>query len=188
MTSRPMNDPMWSESQPPGWLDQVKIRLAAREDLHKMEWEGAFQHFRSVYADVYDRTRRGLALMWVAELPGNGLVGQAFIQLTMTDRTCADGEKRAYLHSFRVRPEVRNRGLGTAIMRHVEQDLRRRGYRELTLNVAEENQGAIRLYQRLGYKIVKRIPGEWAYYDDQGKLQTVVEPGFRLLKTLQPET
>ena len=69
-------------------------------------------------------------------------------------------------------------------MRHIEEDLIKRGYRELTLNVAEENEGALRLYRRMGYQIVKRIPGEWAYYDDQGRLQTVVEPGFRLIKPL----
>ena len=184
MRSPSMIDSQNAGKQPSNWLENVKIRLAAKSDLREMEWEGEFQHFRTVYADVYDRSKRGLALMWVAELPGKGLLGQAFIQLKMSDRSSADGRNRAYLHSFRVRPAVRGRGLGTAIMRHVEQDLLRRGFRELTLNVAEENEGAIRLYQRLGYKIVKRIPGEWAYYDDQGRLQTMAEPGFRLIKRL----
>lgn len=184
MTSRSMNDPQRANNRPPEWLENVNIRLAAKSDLREMEWEGEYQHFRTVYADVYDRSKRGLALMWVAELPGKGLLGQAFVQLKMSDRSSADGRKRAYLHSFRVRPSVRGEGLGTAIMYHVEQDLLRRGFRELTLNVAEENEGAIRLYQRLGYRIVKKIPGEWAYYDDQGRLQTVAEPGYRLIKKL----
>ena len=184
MSFQPMNDPQKTDSRPADWLNKIEIRLADKSDLREMEWEGEYQHFRRVYNDVYDRSRRGLALMWVAELPGEGLLGQAFIQLRMTDRSSADGKKRAYLHSFRVRPAVRGQGLGTAIMRHVEQDLLRRGFRELTLNVSEENEGAIRLYLRLGYKIVKRISGEWAYYDDQGRLQTVAEPGYRLIKQL----
>ena len=184
MRSQSMSDPHNNGKQSSNWLENVKIRLAAKTDLREMEWEGEYQHFRMVYADVYDRSRRGLALMWVAELPGEGLLGQAFVQLRMSDSSSADGRKRAYLHSFRVRPSVRGQGLGTAIMRHVEQDLLRRGFRELTLNVAEENLGAIRLYQRLGYKIIKKIPGKWAYYDDQGRLQTVAEPGYRLIKRL----
>lgn len=184
MNSLPMNDPQSGKNRPSNWLEKVRIRLADKSDLHEMEWEGEYQHFRTVYADVYDRSRRGLALMWVADLPGEGLLGQAFVQLKMSDRSSADGHKRAYLHSFRVRPAARGQGLGTAIMRHVEEDLLRRGFRELTLNVAEENEGALRLYLRLGYKIVKRIPGKWAYYDDQGRLQTVAEPGYRLLKRL----
>lgn len=179
-----MTEPSQPAEEPPNWLAKIKIRPAAESDLREMEWEGEYQHFRMVYADVYARAKRGLAIMWVAELPGTGLLGQAFIQLKMTDSSTADGRKRAYLHSFRVRPTVRSRGLGTAILQHIEQDLVRRGFRELTLNVAEENESALRLYQRLGYKIVKKIPGEWAYYDDQGKLQTVIEPGYRLLKRL----
>jgi len=149
-----------------------------------MEWEGEFKRFRGVYADVFARTHRGLAVMWVAENPGKGLVGQAFVQLKMYDRSCANGKTRAYLHSFRVRPAMRNHGLGTKLMQIIEQDLIQRGFRELTLNVAEDNENALRLYNRLGYTVVKKIPGNWSFYDDRGKLQEVAEPGFRLMKML----
>lgn len=176
MTSRPMDKHDQRAS--------LQIRQAIRDDLLTLEWEGAYQHFRGVYADVFERATRGLAVMWLAELPEDGIVGQAFVQLKMTDRTCADGIHRAYLHSFRVRPAMRNHGVGTAIMHHVEQDLIQRGYRELTLNVAEGNAGAMRLYRRLGYDVLKKIPGKWSYYDDQGRLQTIVEPGYRLIKSL----
>ena len=76
-------------------LDQVHIRKAVRSDLREIEWEGEYQRFRGVYADVFARTNRGLAIMWVAELCQQGLAGQAFVQLKMTDRSCADGRKRA---------------------------------------------------------------------------------------------
>jgi len=167
------------------WLSSLRIRLAVKKDLRAMEWEGAYQRFRGVYADVFARTRRGMALMWVVEQPGGRLLGQAFVQLNMSDHTCANGKERAYLHSFRVRPEFQGRGLGSAIMNHIEKDLISRGFRELTLNVAEENEGALRLYRRLGYQILKKIPGKWSYFDDQGKLQTVIEPGYRLIKMLK---
>ncbi|MBN2044282.1 MAG: GNAT family N-acetyltransferase [Anaerolineales bacterium] len=165
-------------------LDGIRIRQAVQSDLRGMEWEGEFQRFRGVYADVFARAQRGLAVMWVAEVPGIGLAGQAFVQLKMADRSCADGRKRAYLHSFRVRPEFRGQGLGTAMMQYVEDDLIGRDFQELTLNVAEDNPDAIRLYQRLGYRIVKRISGKWSYYDDQGHLRQVSEPGYRLIKRL----
>lgn len=166
------------------WLSRVRFREAVEADLREIEWEGNYQKYRQVYADVYRRTGRGLALMWLADLPEFGLVGQGFVQLKMHDKSCANGRTRAYIHSFRVRPGMRNRGLGTALMEHIENDLLQRGFREVTLNVAEENDGALRLYQRLGYSILKKIPGKWSFYDDKGKLQHVVEPGFRLLKTL----
>jgi len=166
------------------WLARVRYRKVVESDLREIEWEGSYKIYRQVYADVYRRTENGLALMWVAELPEFGLVGQAFVQLKMHDRSCANGSTRAYIHSFRVRPAMRGRGLGTALMDVVEQDLIQRGFREVTLNVAEDNQGALRLYQRLGYSVAKKISGKWSFYDDQGKLQHVEEPGFRLVKSL----
>jgi len=118
------------------------------------------------------------------DLPGYGLVGQAFVQLAMSDWSIANGRTRAYLHSFRVRPAMRGYGLGTRLMNHIEKDMLKRGFREITLNVAEDNEGALRLYKRLGYSVIKRIPGNWTYQDDTGKLQHVQEPGFRLMKGL----
>ena len=167
------------------WIERVRFRHALEADLPEIEWEGAYSRYRQVYADVYRRTERGLALMWLAELPEFGLVGQAFVQLKMSDRSCANGKTRVYLHSFRVRPAMRNRGLGTRLMSFIEVDLIQRGFREVTLNVAEENAGALRLYQRLGYSVIKKIPGKWSFYDDRGKLQNVVEPGYRLMKRLE---
>jgi ribosomal protein S18 acetylase RimI-like enzyme len=166
------------------WLRRVRYRKLVEADLREIEWEGEYSMYRRVYADVYQRVERGLALMWVAELPEFGLVGQAFVQLKMHDRSCANGRTRAYIHSFRVRPAMRSRGLGSAIMAFIEQDLIQRGFHEVTLNVAEDNEGALRLYQRLGYKVLKKISGKWSFYDEKGKLQNMVEPGYRLIKIL----
>ena len=169
----------------PAWLHRVVIRHVVEPDLPALEWEGAYSRYRRNYAEAFQRSKDGKAVMWVMDLPGYGLVGQAFVQLTMSDRSSANGKTRAYLHSFRVRPAMRGYGLGTRLMFHVERDMLRRGFREITLNVAEDNEGALRLYNRLGYKIIKRIPGNWAYYDDTGKLQHVQEPGFMLMKRLK---
>jgi ribosomal protein S18 acetylase RimI-like enzyme len=168
-----------------GWLARVRYRKAVEADLREIEWEGAYSKYRQVYENVYQRAGSGLALMWVAELPEFGLIGQGFVQLKMHDHSCANGKDRAYLHSFRVRPAMRNRGLGANLMTFIEQDLIQRGFRELTLNVAEDNEGALRLYQRLGYSILKEISGKWSFYDEKGKLQKVVEPGYRLIKVLK---
>jgi len=185
MSSLQMDDQESASYHGDGWLERVRYREAVEADLREIEWDGAYTQYRQVYADVYRRTGRGLALMWVAELPELGLVGQAFVQLKMHDRSCANGRTRAYLHSFRVRPAMRNRGMGTALMAFIEQDLLQRGFHEVTLNVAEDNEGALRLYQRLGYSVVKKISGKWSFYDDKGKLQNVVEPGYRLLRVLE---
>jgi len=184
MSTIQTDSPRPADASGDSWHSRVRFRQAVEGDLREIEWEGAYTKYRRVYQNVYERAALGLALMWVAELPGFGLVGQAFVQLKMHDRSCANGRTRAYLHSFRVRPSMRNRGLGTKLMQIIEQDLIQRGFRELTLNVAEDNHKALRLYRRLGYTVEKTIPGKWSYHDDQGKLQQEAEPGFRLMKVL----
>lgn len=165
-------------------LANMRIRPAVEADLREMEWEGRYKRYRRVYQEVFERTLEGQAVMWVVELPSFGLIGQAFVQYKMHDSSSANGTTRAYLHSFRVRPAMQRQGVGTALMNFIEADLVQRGFRELTLNVAEDNPDALRLYQRLGYLVLKRIPGRWTYFDENGKLQHVAEPGFRLIKIL----
>ena len=166
------------------WLSEVVIRYAEEGDLRAIEWDGDYREFRNVYAEVYRRMESGLALMWVAELADWGLVGQAFVQFKTNDRKTADGKRRAYLHSFRVRSDWQGCGLGTRLMKVVEKDLQGRGFREVTLNVACENEGALRLYQRLGYQVIEEIPGCWSYYDPDNVLRHVREPGYRMMKRI----
>lgn len=184
-TSQIVNPSSQPDSLPPEWVSRVILRPAEKADLPDMEWEGEYARYRRNYAEAFARTRRGLSLIWLLDLPGFGLVGQVLVQLKMEDRSYANGRTRAYIHSFRVREELRGHGLGTRLMAHAESDLLKRGFRQVTLNVAEENEGALRLYKRLGYRILKQIPGRWSYFDEHGELQHVVEPGFMLVKKLK---
>ncbi len=163
---------------------ELIVRHVVFDDLPKMEWEGEYTHFRRVYADAYQRMLRGYSLLWVAELPSTGLIGQVFIQLTCDRHELADGIERAYLYSFRVRPEYRGLGIGTKIMEVVEDDLRERGFYAITLNVARDNTRAQQLYARRGYRVVAPEPGVWSYPDDKGIWHRVEEPAWRMEKVL----
>lgn len=164
--------------------DELIVRHVVSDDLPKMEWEGEYTHFRRVYADAYQRMLRGYSLLWVAELPPVGLIGQVFIQLTCDRHELADGIERAYLYSFRVRPEYRGLGIGTKVMEVVEDDLRERGFYAITLNVARDNTRAQQLYVRRGYRVVAPEPGVWSYPDDKGIWHRVEEPAWRMEKVL----
>ena len=63
------------------WMARVVIRQMAPTDLAGLEWDGEFTHFRRVYADAYQRSISGSAVLWVADLPGEGIIGQVFLQL-----------------------------------------------------------------------------------------------------------
>ena len=168
-------------------LDDVIIRKARKEDLPALEWEGEFKHFHNLYADTFERMSRGLTIMWVAELPPNKIIGQVFLQLVCDRPELADGWQRAYLFSFRIRPEYRNLGLGTKIESVIEQYLLDKRFTRLTLNVGKDNPDATRLYKRLGFQVVAEEPGVWSYIDDKGNWQTVREPSWRMEKILRKE-
>lgn len=53
----------------------------------------------------------------------------------------------------------RGLGLGTALMERAEERAREMGRRRMTLQVIGENAGAIRLYERLGYRTVRTQGG-----------------------------
>jgi ribosomal protein S18 acetylase RimI-like enzyme len=171
-------------TQQTAWLARVQIRHMAEDDLPSLEWDGEYTHFRRVYTDAFNRFQRGLSVLWVADLPGVGMIGQVFIQLICDRPELADGTNRAYLYSFRVRPEFRSAGLGSRIMQVVFDDLRRRGFRSLTLNVAKDNPRARKLYERNHFRIVAPEPGRWTFQDEKGAWQTVEEPAWRMERQL----
>ncbi|MGC9072361.1 MAG: ribosomal protein S18-alanine N-acetyltransferase [Acidilobus sp.] len=69
--------------------------------------------------------------------------------------------------SIAVRPAFRRRGIGTALMRALEERLRGMGADRLRLEVRASNHEARRLYERLGYKVVRALPD---YYGDEDGL------------------
>lgn len=167
-------------------LAGVKIRALTGDDLLALEWEGEFKHFRRVYARAYERASAGQAALWLMESEDSKVIGQVFVLLhNEADPQLADGKQRAFVHSFRVRPEYRNAGLGTRLMKHAEADLERRGFNWVALNVAGDNEGGLRLYQRLGYRRLHPISGYWTFIDHEGRERHLHEPGWRMGKELR---
>jgi [ribosomal protein S18]-alanine N-acetyltransferase len=70
----------------------------------------------------------------------------------------------ARLYSVAVDPAERGTGLGALLVGDCERESRRRGLRAVRLEVREDNAGAIRLYERLGYRPIGRHA---AYYADK---------------------
>jgi ribosomal protein S18 acetylase RimI-like enzyme len=171
-------------SQTAGIMEMIRIRPLGAEDLTDLEWEGEYSHFRTVYQNTYQRCLDGKALSWVAIHPEQGLIGQVFVQLECDRPELADGKDRAYMFSFRIKPEHRNRGLGSRILEILETEIRKRGYTTITLNVSRDNNGAIRLYERNGYKTAAADPGRWSYPDENGCWHEVEEPSWRMEKNI----
>jgi ribosomal protein S18 acetylase RimI-like enzyme len=65
------------------------------------------------------------------------------------------GKRSGYIASVVTDPKFRGRGVATAILARAHADLRRFGRRFVILEVLLENEGARRLYRRLGYAPVR---------------------------------
>lgn len=62
------------------------------------------------------------------------------------------GHDRAYVDILVVAEEAEGRGVGRALMDHIEDWARDGGYREVVLDVFANNHGSIRFYERCGYR------------------------------------
>jgi ribosomal protein S18 acetylase RimI-like enzyme len=169
-------------------LSRVVIRPAVRQDLPGLEWGGELIHYRRLFAEIFRQKVLGLGLMWVVELQEVGIIGQLFVHLNSPRVDLADGKNRAYVYGFRVRTQFQGQGLGTKLMEVVEKDLRQRGFGIVNLNVSLDNEGALRLYKRLGYRVLGHDPGQWSYVNHLGRVIEVDEPAWRMQKDLTAES
>ena len=72
------------------------------------------------------------------------------------------GSSVARLYSIAVAPGFRGRGVAVLLMRDAEAAARGRGARSLRLEARVDNAAAIRLYERLGYRLIGRRSGYYA--------------------------
>jgi [ribosomal protein S18]-alanine N-acetyltransferase len=73
------------------------------------------------------------------------------------------GGHAARLYSIVVSPAARGRGAASALLRAAETGARRRHCERVTLEVRPGNNAAIRLYEKFGYAMTRRIAG---FYQD----------------------
>ncbi|TBR35893.1 MULTISPECIES: GNAT family N-acetyltransferase [Dyella] len=73
------------------------------------------------------------------------------------------GSKVARLYSIATHAEARGKGVGSALLQAAESHARRRGCKELRLEVRTDNAAAISIYERFGYHRIAELP---SYYED----------------------
>jgi len=79
-----------------------------------------------------------------------------FIRPVVELEQCVPGSY--YINMIATYPRFRNRSIGTALMGLVDGLARHAGCTLSSLEVFEENEGALRLYRRLGYTPIERRP------------------------------
>jgi ribosomal protein S18 acetylase RimI-like enzyme len=64
---------------------------------------------------------------------------------------------RGWIYSLAVSPEVRQRGIGTALIKHIEQELAGKGCPKINLQVLASNAATVAFYKKLGYAVEERV-------------------------------
>jgi ribosomal protein S18 acetylase RimI-like enzyme len=154
---------------------RIALRPAQAEDLPKLEWFGAYAHFRELYQRTWHDHQAGRRLMLVADLNGFP-VGQVWLDVTPNDY--------AYLYALRVMEPLQGLGLGTRLIQSVELLARSHSYRQIQLAVEKTNTGARQLYERLGFHVFSQRVDIWSYTDHLGETHWVQEDVYGMRKLL----
>ena len=85
-------------------------------------------------------------------------------RVNLKDKDFADGEDVAYLCAFRVKKEYRRQGLGSRLMNAVLTELKKAGFRSVTIGVSSDEPLNIELYRRFGFSAKIKD----CYYDPCG--------------------
>lgn len=144
----------------------MDIREVVTEDVDQV-WDQIWPIFHEIaaagetYAYPQDITRAQAQKLWmedpaktyVAEEDGH-ILGTYYIKTNQAgpgSHVCNCG--------YMVSSQARGRGLATAMCEHSQKRAREQGYKAMQFNfVAATNEGAIRLWNKLGFATVGRLP------------------------------
>ena len=159
--------------------DALEIRIAAESDLESLAESFAYGTSAAQLQRRLEESKCGLRTMLVAVLKGRA-VGAVSIGGWGHQRV---GSLR--LFALDVGPAFQGIGVGTALINAVETIAAERNLDEVNLEVEIDNDDAIRLYRRLGYRICgDPVMDRWTLLRDDGTVDTIEVPVFVMVKKL----
>ncbi|KGF68173.1 hypothetical protein LL06_18045 [Hoeflea sp. BAL378] len=121
--------------------DLARIGLAAWEVAIRVWGEDAGRLRENARNAYYDFCTRGWPDILVAEWDG-----------VLAGWGCCE-KADDFITDLWVHPDFQGRGIGTALLKEIEAQVRARGYFAVRLDTHARNTGAIRLYKRMGYRV-----------------------------------
>lgn len=156
----------------------ITIRHTRRDDLRKLEWFGSMTEFRESIEHDYQRAEGGEVACLVAEA-NDFPIGQVLVDFVKL----AD-ESVGVIWALRVLFNMHNLGIGTRLTEAAEHCIREQGLHTAELGVAKDNPNAKRLYERLGYHVIRDHIDCWHYTTPDGETKHIEEHIWILRKKL----
>jgi ribosomal protein S18 acetylase RimI-like enzyme len=138
----------------PLWLAVHAAHRAAMPDLAPYVTDGvSWRERRALYRELLGKPDTLLLLAHAdRELVAYGLAHVAPATETWVGDTWATGARIGEIESLSVAPAHRGRGLGDHLLRALEAHLDAQGVQDLIIGLLPGNTGALRLYERHGYR------------------------------------
>lgn len=143
-------------------MDTIHIRSATQNDLKVLRTfeQGVIKAERPfdvtldadpiTYYDLGELIQNDNALVVVAET--NGTVIASGFALVKPAKHYLDHDHFAYLGFMYTRPEYRGKGVNARIVERLKQWSYAKGLKEIRLTVYNDNQSAIKAYEKVGFK------------------------------------
>ncbi|GAB2540574.1 GNAT family N-acetyltransferase [Rhodanobacter koreensis] len=137
----------------------VRVRRAELSDLDDLVTleESSFDTDRLSRAQYRRHLDSDSALVLVASANHRNFLGTAVVFFRK-------GSRVARLYSIASKPEARGKGVGAALLEAIEAAARQRRCNAVRLEVRDDNAGAVRLYERHGYRHI----GHYQHYYQDG--------------------
>jgi ribosomal protein S18 acetylase RimI-like enzyme len=127
-------------------------RTVSGQDWPVRDADAAWDRRRREYVGWLAEGRTWLLLAVSQTSPQDSPAGYAMVRLTEPGPTWDLGEVVGDLESLAVADDARGGGIGTILMDAARDLLRARGARFWSVGVVEANDGAVRLYERNGFR------------------------------------
>lgn len=146
-------------------VGDYQVRRAEREDISSVigiNTETLPEHYSDYF--YYEILAEFPETFLIAELEG-AVVGYVMcrIEYGFSHLRRLGLARKGHVVSIAVKGDHRGKGVGTILLRTAQDEMLKKSSNECYLEVRVSNEGAIALYQRLGYKVSGRLEG---YYKD----------------------
>jgi len=135
------------EIRPVVKMTDIKIRPLKESELKGLSklWTESGIHFKVRGRDSppnLRRQRRSDPELFVGAFEGKKMLGAVI---------ASDDGRKAWINRLSVVPEARGRGIATALIRHCERTLRRRGRHIFCVHIEHDNPESMYLFKKEGY-------------------------------------